>query len=100
MKIDAFHYVQLGTAYRSVNAENHFLNAHICKVGFLNLSVCSVSSGLSCLHLLQNLTWHIIAGSYFSQAFKAKCGWEDLELFVVVNGISGHVLHVVSELQL
>lgn len=112
MKIDAFHYVQLGTAYRSVSSENHFLNAHICKGGLINLSVCSwqtvgffseqstVLSGLSCLHLLLMLTWHIIAGSYFSQAFQAKCVWEDLELFVMVNDTSGHVLCVLSELQL
>ena len=60
----------------------------------------TVSSGLSCLRLLQMLTWHIIAGSYFSQAFQAKCGWEDLELFVMVNNTSGHVLCVMSELQL
>lgn len=59
----------------------------------------TVLSGLSCLRLLQTLTWRIIAGSSFSQAFQAKCGWEDLELFVMVNNTSGHVLSVTSEPQ-
>lgn len=59
-----------------------------------------VSSGLSCFYLLQVLTWHIISGSYFSQGFQAKCRWEDLELFVMVNDTSGRVLRVMSELQL
>nr|XP_009925015.1 PREDICTED: 5'-nucleotidase domain-containing protein 3-like [Haliaeetus albicilla] len=86
MKIDAFHYVQLGTAYRSVSSENNFLNAYMCKGGLLNLSVClwhlvfffpeqsTVSSGLSCLHLLQMLTWHIIAGVIFLKHFKPSVG--------------------------
>lgn len=66
-----------------------------CEVRFFEQS--TVSSGLSCLCLLQMLTWHIIAGSYFSQAFQAKCGWEDLELFVMVNNTPGRVLCMTSE---
>lgn len=110
MKIDAFHYVQLGTAYRSVSSENNFLNAYMCKGVLLNLSVCS-------WHIFffwaeHSLIWLILFAlasnaylanncrSYFSQAFQAKCGWEDLKLFVMVNNTSGHVLCMISELQL
>ena len=103
MKIDAFHYVQLGTAYRSVSSEHYFLNAFICRLLYLSnhnswciwafffpFEQSTVLSGSSCFHLLQMLTRHIIAGSFFLKDFKPSV-WEDLELFVILNNPADHV---------
>lgn len=57
---------------------------------FFPFEQSTVLSGLSCFHLLQVLTRHISAGSFFLKDFKPSV-WEDLELFVILNDPSDHV---------